>query len=194
MPWKSRRFQLSCAARSISTFFALIWGASFLRHGLATGESLACPRGTCMRFAATSSGSFLCSNLVGGRAVNVERANHGFGLKVVPQRVVDLLVLLAVILLGILLCVPKAESQNLIALRVRDEHNLVDEAALFFQNRHCFFIDGFGEFFRLAGLAGQFNYAGEHRCAPFVGSRVKGTRRGRDDGSTYSLGTLRYAP
>jgi len=30
---KSRRFQLSFAARSVSTFFALIWGASFLRHG-----------------------------------------------------------------------------------------------------------------------------------------------------------------
>jgi len=67
-------------------------------------------RAACVKFATKSSGSFLCSHLVGGRAVNVERANHGFGLKVVPQRVVDLLVLLAVILLGILPCVPKAES------------------------------------------------------------------------------------
>src|SRR5712691_4468596 len=193
MPWKSRPFQLSCAARSVSTFFALIWVPPF--SGMVShGRVARSPARPCVKFAAKSSGSFRCIHLVGGRAVNVERANHGFGLEEMPQGVVDLLVLLAVILLGILPCVPKAESQNLIALRVRDEHNLVDEAALLFQNRHCFFIDSVGEFFRLAGLAGQFNYAGEHRCAPFVGSRVKGTRRCRDDGSTYSLGTLRYAP
>ena len=80
--------------------------------------------------------------------MHVERANHGFGLKVVPQRVVDLLVLLAVILLGILPCVPKAESQNLIALRVRDEHDLVDEAALFFR---------IGTAFSLMVLASSFD-------------------------------------
>lgn len=56
--------------------------------------------------------------------------------------------LFALIFLGILPLVPKAESQNAIGLARRNEHNLVHEAALLFQDRHRFLIDGFGKLLR----------------------------------------------
>ena len=53
-----------------------------------------------------------------GRGVDIERANHGFGLKQVPKRFMHFLVLRAVILLGILFGLPKAQCQNAIVLFV----------------------------------------------------------------------------
>jgi hypothetical protein len=53
---------------------------------------------------------------VGGGGVDIKGANVGFGLEKVPQRVVNLLVLFALIFLGILLLVPKAQSQNAIGV------------------------------------------------------------------------------
>ena len=50
--------------------------------------------------------------------MDLERANHGFGVKKGPKRFLHFRVLRAVILLRILLCVPEAESQNSIVLFV----------------------------------------------------------------------------
>ncbi len=78
----------------------------------------------------------------------VKGANLGFCLKEVPHRIVDLLVLFALIFLGILSLVPKAQSQNLIRLSGRNQHDLVHEASLFFQDRHRSVIDGVGKVLR----------------------------------------------
>src|SRR5207244_11179121 len=80
----------------------------------------------------------------------------------VPKRFMDLRVLLAMILFGVSSFVPETQSQNVIGFRVRDEHNLVHEALLFFQDWYRSFIDGFCQFFRFSRLAGQFNCAGKH--------------------------------
>src|SRR5439155_9868923 len=111
----------------------------------------------------SGSGGFVSGDLMGDRAVHVEGANHGFGIEEVPKRFMDLRVLLAMILFGIPSFVPETQSQNVIGFRVRDEHNLVHEALLFFQDWYCSFIDGFCQFFRFSRLAGQFNCAGKHR-------------------------------
>jgi len=66
----------------------------------------------------SASGGFAGGDLVAGRRVDIERANHGFGLKQVPNRFMHFLVLHALILLGILFGVPKAKCQNTIVLFV----------------------------------------------------------------------------
>ena len=82
------------------------------------------------------------------RGVDVKGSDLGFGLEKVSQGIVDLLILFSLILFSILLFVPKAQSQNAIGVGVRDEHNLVDETALPFQNRHASFIDDVGKLLR----------------------------------------------
>ena len=62
----------------------------------------------------------------------VKRANLGFRFEEMPQRIVNLLVLFALIFFGILSLVPKAQSQNLIGLSRRNEHDLIHETALVF--------------------------------------------------------------
>src|SRR5438876_2969578 len=62
----------------------------------------------------------------------------------------DLGILLLVVAFGILFAVPKAQSQNPGRFRVRHQDGLVDEAALFLQNRHYFFVDGVCEFLGFA--------------------------------------------
>src|SRR5579864_7324666 len=109
----------------------------------------------------------------------VKGTNLGFGLEEVPNRIVDLLILFALIFLGILFFVPKAQSQNAIRVAGRNEHNLVDEAVLLLQYRHRSLINGVGKLLRFPGLAGHFHYACKHVLAPFYGWKVKGTRRGR---------------
>ena len=59
---------------------------------------------------------FAGAYLVYGRGVDIERANHGFGLKQVTNRVMYFLVLGAVILFGILFSFPKAQCQDAIGL------------------------------------------------------------------------------
>ena len=93
-------------------------------------------------------GGLFCRDLVADRGVDVKGSDLGLGLEKVSQGIVNLLILFALILLSILLFVPKAQSQNAIGVGVRDEHNLVDEATLFFQNRHAFFIDDVGKLLR----------------------------------------------
>src|SRR6266404_1858450 len=93
-------------------------------------------------------GGLFCGDLVADRGVDVKGSDLWFGLDKVSQGIVDLLILFALILLSILLFVPKAQSQNAIGVGVRDQHNLVDEAALLFQNRHGFLIDDVGKLLR----------------------------------------------
>src|SRR5712671_5087366 len=57
--------------------------------------------------------------------MDVKGSDLGFGLEKVPQGIVDLLILFALILLSILLFVPKTQSQNAIGVAVRDEHSTV---------------------------------------------------------------------
>src|SRR5207247_10614992 len=113
----------------------------------------------------SGSGGFVSGDLMGDRAVHVEGADHGFGIEEVPKRFIDLRVLLAMILFGVSSFVPETQSQNVIGFRVRDEHNLVHEALLFFQDWYRSFIDGFCQFFRFSRLAGQFNCASKHSCS-----------------------------
>ena len=60
------------------------------------------------RFLPGASDGFADAYLVYGRSVDIERANHGFGLKQVTNRVMHFLVLGAVILFGILFSFSKA--------------------------------------------------------------------------------------
>jgi len=100
--------------------------------------------------------------------MDVKGSDLGFGLEKVPQGIVDLLILFALILLSILLFVPKTQSQNAIGVGVRDEHNLVDEAALLFR---------IGTAFSSMMLASSCDFPDllvisttrVNMCAPFVG-------------------------
>jgi hypothetical protein len=73
--------------------------------------------------------------------MGVVRSNLRSCLKKVAQRIVECLILFTLILLGILLSIPKAQSQDPIGLRMRNQHDLVGKAVLFIRNRQCFFID-----------------------------------------------------
>ena len=91
---------------------------------------------------------------MGCRGVNVERANHGFGLKEVPYHFVHLLVLRSMIFLRVLFGVPKAQGQDTIVLFVGDEDCLIHEIFLFLQDRQYLVIDGLGELFIFTWLGG----------------------------------------
>ena len=78
--------------------------------------------------------------------MNLERANHGFGVKEVLKRFTHFWVLRAVILLRILFGIPEAESQDSIVVFVGDENGLIYEAFLFLQDRQYFVIDGLRAF------------------------------------------------
>jgi hypothetical protein len=60
----------------------------------------------------------------------------------VSQFVVNRLILLALILLGVCLCVPKTQCHNVIRISMGDEHDLVNETALPLENWDGFLIDG----------------------------------------------------
>ena len=66
-----------------------------------------------------------------GRGVDIERANHGFGLEQGSKHFLHFRVPRAVILLSILFGVPEAESQDSIVIFVGDENCLIYEAFLF---------------------------------------------------------------
>jgi hypothetical protein len=104
-----------------------------------------------------------------GRRVYVECPDYRVGLKQVPNRVMYLLELLAMVLLGVSFGIPEADADNSIGFRVGNQHDFVNEAALFFENRHGLLIDGVCQFFCLSGFACEFDYACKHVLAPFFG-------------------------
>src|SRR5438552_7435442 len=115
-PAKSRLFQLSCAARSVFMFFALILGASFLNgaRGRAT-------YGPALVFGGSLRG-FLCGYFVGGGGVDVKGADHGRGFEQVLYDPLHLVELLALVALRVLSRIPEAEREDAIRLRVGDDH------------------------------------------------------------------------
>src|SRR5215469_486901 len=82
-----------------------------------------------------------CLDSVGGRSVYVECPNHGFDFEQVPNRIMDLRELLAMVLLGVFLGIPEANAQNPIGLSIRDEHRLVNKTPLFFQDWNGLLVD-----------------------------------------------------
>jgi hypothetical protein len=66
--------------------------------------------------------------------VHVKRANLRFPFKQVPNRILDLGELLAMILLGIFFAIPETDAQDPIWLCIRDEHDFVGKTALLLQN------------------------------------------------------------
>src|SRR5712691_1532152 len=105
-PAKSRRFQLSCAARSASTLFVAI--VSPLLQKLKSGRG-----GTLARLIAkhppAASGGFACGDLVTGGGMDLERTDNGVGLKQWLQGFANTVVLLPLITLCVLPFTPKAQ-------------------------------------------------------------------------------------
>src|SRR5256885_6277804 len=121
-----------------------------------------------------ASGSFSCGYLVTNICIHVKGSNHRFPFEQVPHRILDLRKLLAMIQLGVLLGIPKADAQNPLGLCIRDEHDLVDKAALSFQDWNNFLVDTACEFFGFSGFGRELNYACEH---VLLLSLVRGERK-----------------
>jgi hypothetical protein len=92
-----------------------------------------------------------------GPGVNIKCTDVRFSLEQVPEGLVNVPVLLAVITLSVLLRVPEAESEHSIRFCLRVEDDFIREAILFLENGHAFFIDSVAEFFRFSGFAGEFD-------------------------------------
>ena len=60
---------------------------------------------------------------MGGRALDVERPDHGFSLEQVFEHLVDFGILLAVVAFSILLAVPKAQAQDTAGFDVRRQND-----------------------------------------------------------------------
>src|SRR5438132_14069248 len=101
MPWKSRRFQLSCAARSVSTFFEDIVLCPFSEK-LKAGRDARLACGCCLRSVHRTSGGFAGHAPVRCRGMHAARSDTRLGLERVVRHVMDLGIVLPVVALGIL--------------------------------------------------------------------------------------------
>jgi hypothetical protein len=93
-------------------------------------------------------------NPVGGRRVDIERANHRFAFQEVLYRFLYFLIFGTVIFLRVLPRFPKTQRQYAIVLFVRDQNCLIDEAFLFLEDGQYYVVDGVGELFVLDWFSG----------------------------------------
>ena len=114
-----------------------------------TGKPLDSPVWSLYEQSASGASGSSFSYLLPSPGVHIECTDVRFGLEEVPQGLVYVLILLAVITLSVLFRLPEAESEHSIRLCLRVEDDFILEAILFLQNGHAFFIDSVGEFFRI---------------------------------------------
>src|SRR5438874_3502644 len=123
--------------------------------------------------------------------MDIKGTDDGLGVDQVLQLLAHGIVLLLMIPIGVFPGFPKAQSQHAIALRVRDEHDLIHKACLLFS---------MGTTCSLMALDRSLDFpdllvsstALVNMCAPFV-VEVQGTAAGATTERNFSLGerTLR---
>src|SRR5712691_9312096 len=93
---------------------------------------------------------------MGGGGIHLEGPNYRFGLKQVLEHVMDLGILLLAVTFRVVLPVPKAESQDLIGVSVRNQNSLVHESRLLFENGQNLVVNGVAEVLCLSWFGGEF--------------------------------------
>jgi hypothetical protein len=103
---------------------------------------------------AVVSGGFLGSDPVRGGSVDIKRPNYGRSFEQVLHRLLHGVELFALVALGILPRIPKAESEDAIRLRVGDDYRLIHESDLLPQDGQNLIFDGLAKVSCFSGIAG----------------------------------------
>src|SRR6266849_1806159 len=112
--------------------------------------------------------------------------DDGSSRDMLREHFIDFGILFPVIAPSIFSSVPEAERKNTIRLCLRVEDQPIQKSGLLLQDGQDLVVDCVCDLMCLAGLGGDFDHAGEHMCS-FRWLDGERNRRGRDDGSMYSV-------